>query len=159
MYKWYHLTPVFFVILLMLKYKLFRTTLRGLHRKLRHKKISPPWVTILRATLVLCINGLLCVCSIVQLCFATPQTVAHQSPLSTGLSRQEYWSGLPFPSPGDLPDPAIEPGTLALQVDSLPSGPLWKPTLQPMRIQGWVNFLQQKQGLSRTYEVFLHTLY
>ena len=38
-----------------------------------------------------------------------PQTVAHQAPLSTGFSRQEYWSGLPFPSPGDLPNPGIEP--------------------------------------------------
>ena len=41
--------------------------------------------------------------------FATPWTVAHQVPLSMGFSRQEYWSGLPFPSPGDLPDPGIEP--------------------------------------------------
>ena len=42
-------------------------------------------------------------------------------------SRQEYWSGLPFPSPGDLPDPGIEPGSPALQVDSLPSEPPGKP--------------------------------
>ena len=41
--------------------------------------------------------------------FATPRTVAHQAPLSMGFSRQESWSGLPFPSPGDLPDPGIEP--------------------------------------------------
>ena len=41
--------------------------------------------------------------------FATPWTVAHQAPLSMGFSRQEYWSGLPFPSQGDLPDPGIEP--------------------------------------------------
>ena len=41
----------------------------------------------------------------------TPGTVAHQVPLSMGSSRQEYWSGLPFPSPGDLPNPGIEPGT------------------------------------------------
>ena len=47
----------------------------------------------------------------VRLC-ATPQTVAHQAPLSMGLSRQEYWSGLPHPSPGDLPDPGIEPTSL-----------------------------------------------
>ena len=44
--------------------------------------------------------------------FATPQTAAHQAPLSMGLSRQEYWSGLPCPSPGDLPHPGIEPGLL-----------------------------------------------
>ena len=41
--------------------------------------------------------------------FATPWTVAYQAPLSMGFSRQEYWSGLPFPSPGDLPNPGIEP--------------------------------------------------
>ena len=48
-----------------------------------------------------------------------PWTVAHQAPPSMGFSRQEYWSGLPFPSPGDLPDPGIEPVSPALQVDSL----------------------------------------
>ena len=46
--------------------------------------------------------------------FETPRTVAHQAPPSLGFSRQEYWSGLPFPSPGDLPDPGIEPGSPAL---------------------------------------------
>ena len=44
---------------------------------------------------------------------ATPQTVVHQDPLSIGFSRQEYWSGLPFPTLGNLPDPGIEPMTLA----------------------------------------------
>ena len=53
--------------------------------------------------------------------FVTPWTVAHQAPLSMGFSRQEYWSGLPFPSPGDLPDPGIEPGSPALQEDDLPT--------------------------------------
>ena len=48
-----------------------------------------------------------------------PWTVACQAPLFVGFSRQEYWRGLPFPSPGDLPDPGIEPGSLALQADSL----------------------------------------
>ena len=43
--------------------------------------------------------------------FVTPWTVAYQAPLSMGFSRQEYWSGLPFPSPGDLPNPGIEPGS------------------------------------------------
>ena len=55
--------------------------------------------------------------------FATPWTVAYQSPLSMEFSRQEYWSRLPFPSPGDLPDPGIEPGSPALQADALPSEP------------------------------------
>ena len=53
--------------------------------------------------------------------FATLWTVACQAPLSMGFSRQEYWSGLPCPSPEDLPDPGIEPGPPALQADSLPS--------------------------------------
>ena len=56
--------------------------------------------------------------------FATPWTVACQASLSMGFSRQEYWSGLPFPSPGDLPNPGVEPGSPALQADSLLSDPL-----------------------------------
>ena len=55
--------------------------------------------------------------------FATPWTVAYQAPPSMGFSRQECWSGLPFPSPGDLSDPGIEPGSPALQTDALPSEP------------------------------------
>ena len=55
------------------------------------------------------------------------EIVACQVLLSMGFSRQEYWSGLPFPSPGDLPNPEIEPGSPALQVDSLPSEPPGKP--------------------------------
>ena len=53
--------------------------------------------------------------------FATPWTVAHQAPLSMKFSRQEYWSGYPFPSPGDLPNPRIEPRSPVLQVDYLPA--------------------------------------
>ena len=60
--------------------------------------------------------------------FATPWTVAHQAPQSMEFSRQEYWSGLPFPSPGDLPNPRIEPGSPALQADALPSEPPGKST-------------------------------
>ena len=52
-----------------------------------------------------------CACSAVSNSFVTLWTVAHQSPLSMEFSRQEYWSGLPFPSPGDLPDPGIEPAS------------------------------------------------
>ena len=51
--------------------------------------------------------------------YAAPWAVAHQAPLSMGFSRQEYWSGLPGPPPGDLPNPGIEPGSPALQADSL----------------------------------------
>ena len=56
-----------------------------------------------------------------------PWTVAHQVPLSMGFSRQEYWSGLPFLSPGDLPNPGIEPRSPALQADTLLSEPPGKP--------------------------------
>ena len=55
--------------------------------------------------------------------FATPWTVARQAPLSMGFSRQEYWSGSPFPSPGDFPNPGIEPGSPALQAETLSSEP------------------------------------
>ena len=77
----------------------------------------------------------MCLCvlshfSHVQL-FVTLWTGAHQAPQCKGLSKQEYWSGLPFPSPGDLPDPGIEPTapeTPALQADSLPVEPPGKPS-------------------------------
>ena len=59
--------------------------------------------------------------------FATPWTVAHQAPLSTEFSRPEYWSGLPCPPPGDLPNPGIKSRSPALKVDSLPSEPPRKP--------------------------------
>ena len=59
--------------------------------------------------------------------FATPWAVVYQAPQSTEFSRQEYWSGLPFPSPGDLPNQGIEPRSPCLQVDTLPSEPPEKP--------------------------------
>ena len=59
--------------------------------------------------------------------FATPWYVAHQTPLSVEFSKQEYWSGLPFPSPEDLPEPGIEPWFPALWADSLPAEPPGKP--------------------------------
>ena len=62
--------------------------------------------------------------SCVQL-FVTSWTVAHQAPPSMGFSRQEYWSGLPFPSPGDLPHPGIKPRSPTLQADALTSEPCW----------------------------------
>ena len=58
---------------------------------------------------------------------ATSWTVAYQAPLSMGFSRQEYWSGLPFPSPGDNPNPGIEPGSPKLQADALSSESPGKP--------------------------------
>ena len=71
----------------------------------------------------------------------TPRTVAHQAPLSMGFPRQEYWSGLPFPSPGDLPNPGIESTSPAsqspvLQADSFLTKPLGKPFLSIQRHTG-----------------------
>ena len=71
--------------------------------------------------------------------FATPWTVAYQVPPSTGFSRQEYWNGLPFPSPGALPNPEIELGSPALQADSLPSEP--QGSLGPILLLFYTNFL------------------
>ena len=64
--------------------------------------------------------------SVVSKLFATPWTVACQAPLSMEFFRREYWSGLPFPLPGDLPNLGIESGSPALQADSLPSEPQGK---------------------------------
>ena len=74
--------------------------------------------------------GIFFCCLVTKSCptlFATPWTVAHQAPLSKRFSRQEYWSGLPFPPPGDLPNPGIKPRSPALQADSLLSEPPGKP--------------------------------
>ena len=76
-----------------------------------------------------CVCVCVCVCVFV-LDSATPWTVAHQAPLSTGFPRQQYWSGLPFPTPGDLPDPRIKPMSPVspeLQAHSLPAEPFGKP--------------------------------
>ena len=64
---------------------------------------------------------------IAQSLFATLWAIAQQAPLPMGFSRQEYWSGLPFSSPGGLPDPGIKPRSLAFQADSLPAEPPSKP--------------------------------
>ena len=63
----------------------------------------------------------------------TPWTVAHKAPPSMGFSRQEYWSGFPFPSPGKLPDPGIKPRSPALEADALTSEPPGKPLLSAKR--------------------------
>ena len=62
-------------------------------------------------------------------------TVAYQASLSIGFSRQEYWSGLPFPSAGDLPDPGIEPRSPTLEADALTSEPPGKPKIPQMSIK------------------------
>ena len=64
--------------------------------------------------------------------FATPWTVAYQAPQCMEFSRQEYWSGVPFSSPGDLPNPGIEPRSPTLQADALPSEPPGKPQELPI---------------------------
>ena len=69
------------------------------------------------------LGGVLCVSLSYVWLLAISWTVAHQAPLPMGFSRQEYWSGLPFPSPRDLPDPGIEPRFPALWADSLPTEP------------------------------------
>ena len=69
--------------------------------------------------------------------FMTPWTVAHQASLSMEFSRQEYWSGLPFPPPGDLPDPGIKPmspASPALQADSLPLSHRGSPLVWLLRV-------------------------
>ena len=88
-------------------------------RNCKYLSTHPPPPTLTHNPTPSC-RGCVCLCvcvlsyfSRVRL-FATPWTVAHQDPLSMGFSRQEYWSGLPFPPPGDLPDPEMEPGSPAL---------------------------------------------
>ena len=79
---------------------------------------------------------------------ATPWTVAYKAPLSREFSRQEYWSGLPFPSPGDLPDPEIKPRSPALQADTLQSEPPGKPRRKG--VEYYINTKVQTCGM------FLH---
>ena len=82
---------------------------------------------------------------VTQLCptLCNPRTVACQAPLSRGFSRQEHWNGLPFSSPGDLPNPGIEPRSPALQADSSPSEPYpYKGTL----------FSKEKEGAIKSQE-------
>ena len=74
--------------------------------------------------------------------FATPWTVAYQAPLSMEFSRQEYWSGLPFPSPGDPPHPGIEPRSPALQVDTLP----FEQPGKPFGSHGWILLSQHHES-------------
>ena len=96
---------------------------------------------------------LLCVCaqssSHVQL-FAAPWTVAHQTPLTMEFSRQEYWSGLSFPSPRDLPNPGIEPESPALQADALPSELPGKPvkSVSTLLHNLWLSFAFYMQSTS-----------
>ena len=80
----------------------------------------PVNVGVSQGSCMFAINFFICHCLFWLL--VTPWTVAHQAPPSMGFSRQEYWSGLPFPSPEDLPSPGIELGSATMQAGSLPSG-------------------------------------
>ena len=75
----------------------------------------------------------------------TPRTIAHKAPLSMEFSRQEYWSGLPFPSPKDLPNPGVEPGSSALQADSL----LSEPRQSLFGVQVWKEDLETCHSISK----------
>ena len=89
--------------------------------------------------------------------FATPWTIGYQAPLAVVFSRLKFWSGLPFPSPGDLPNPGIKPGSPTLQTGALPSEPPGKlvyqtvknlPAMRETRVQsrGWEDPL--KEGMA-----------
>ena len=88
----------------------------------------------------------------VRLC-ATPLTAAHQAPLSTGFSRPKHWSMQPFPSPGDLPNPGIEPRSPTLQVDALPAESQGKPKNTGV---GRLSLLQQIFPTQESKRGFLH---
>ena len=88
--------------------------------------------------------------------FGTPWTVAHQAPPSMWFSRQEYWSGLPFPSPGDLPDPGIEPMSPTLQADALTSEP---PGKSKVPLLNKIYFFDTvKQGSNNSSEFIVRSL-
>ena len=105
-------------------------------------------------------------CFVLQSCLTvTPWTVAPQAPISMGFSRQEYWSGLPFPLPGDLPDPGIElvsPVPPALQADSLPTGLLGNLFLLIFKLYSMYSFClwivsQNKWNITQQFVRFSHT--
>ena len=81
--------------------------------------------------------------------FATPWTGAYQAPPSMGFSRQEYWSGLPLPSPGDLPNPGIKPRFSALQADTLPYKPPGKPLPIPYIVS--IMYICQSQSSNSSH--------
>ena len=89
--------------------------------------------------------------SVISDCAVIPWTVARQAPLSMGLSRQEYCSGLPFPSPGDLPDPGIEPASPASQADSFPLSH-WRSQICIYRHRNTYTYAH-----SYTHEYYMHT--
>ena len=101
-----------------------------------------------------CVCVCVCVCVSYLCLFVTPWTVAHQAPLSMEFSRQEYWGGLPFPSPGHLPYPGIEPRSSELQADSLLSEPPGKPTHYIFVVKCLKPFIFQVEKLRSEEERF-----
>ena len=95
--------------------------------------------------------------SSVQL-FVTPWTVAYQASPSMGFSRQEYWSGLPFPSPGDLPDTGIEPRSPTLQADALPSVTPKEPSVKEKTCQNFFSGLRLKNQATDGKDVFENSI-
>ena len=95
--------------------------------------------------------------------FVTLWTIGHQAPLSMGFSRKEYWSGSPFPSPGDLPNPGIEPGSPALEADALPSEPPRKPGVmcnvadKDKQTEGEMSGLSDQEEMEKNkYHILMH---
>ena len=80
----------------------------------------------------------------------TPWTVAHRDPQSVGFSRQAYWGGLPFTSPGDIPNPGIKPGSPALQADTLPSELSGKPIFLKSQMGAQCLNAELKQMVKKT---------
>ena len=92
--------------------------------------------------------------------FATPWTITHQNPLSMEFSRQEYWSGLPFPSPGNLSDPGIEPRSPTFQADALSSAPPGKPlSYQQLCFQLFIKMIPEKYKYVHVQRCFPQNYY
>ena len=120
----YYLTSVRMAFIMT---KLWRKGNPCAHSWWEYKSMQPLWGVVPQKTENRTIMKVKVLVTQLCLTLSTPWTVTHQAPLSTGFSRQEHWSGLPFPSPGDLPDPGIKPRSPTLQADSLPSEPPGKP--------------------------------
>ena len=124
-------------------------------------QLSPCWLSVLHIVVYICLSlkymKMKVLLSHIWL-FLIPQTVVHQAPLSVEFSRQEYWSRLPFPPPGDLPDPGTEPRSPALRADSVMSEPPGKPKLpQTLPLTPWDIILFYYPPPHHTYYPRLHT--
>ena len=98
-------------------------------------------------------------CSVMSDSLWPPWTVAYQAPLSMGFFRQEYWSGLPFPSPGDHPDPSIKPRSPTLQADALPSEPPRRGSRYGKETSTRSKYKQRKQELNSNPDMRVMVFY